>query len=79
MTTAWLSLLYTAACAVVFLSAFSALVLSFRHQARKGDRTGLKTTHPELLDENGFITKEELLVVRFGGHDGNAFTASAQG
>ena len=31
------------------------------------DRTGLKTTHPELLDENGNITQEELLVVRFGG------------
>ena len=31
------------------------------------DRTGLRTTHPELLDEHGNITKEELLVVRFGG------------
>lgn len=31
------------------------------------DRTGLRTTHPEILDENGNITKEELLVIRFGG------------
>ena len=32
---------------------------------RSGDRTGLRTTHPELLDSNGMITQEELLVVRF--------------
>ena len=29
------------------------------------DRTGLKTTHPELLDENGEVTSEELWAVRF--------------
>lgn len=29
------------------------------------DRTGLKTTHPELFDRNGSVTKEKLLVVRF--------------
>jgi len=29
------------------------------------DRTGLKTTHPELLDENGEMTQEELWAVRF--------------
>ena len=29
------------------------------------DRTGLKTTHPELLDENGEVTNEELWAVRF--------------
>ncbi|WP_115160712.1 DUF2973 domain-containing protein [Synechococcus sp. UW86] len=29
------------------------------------DRTGLKTTHPELLDENGAVTSEELWAVRF--------------
>ncbi len=29
------------------------------------DRTGLKTTHPELLDENGEVTREELWAVRF--------------
>ena len=26
---------------------------------------GLKTTHPELLDENGEVTNEELWAVRF--------------
>ena len=29
------------------------------------DRTGLKTTRPELLDENGEITQEELWAMRF--------------
>ena len=29
------------------------------------DRTGLLTTHPELLDQNGEITSEDLLVVKF--------------
>ena len=29
------------------------------------DRTGLVTVHPELLNENGSITDEDLLTVRF--------------
>ena len=29
------------------------------------DRTGLVTTHPELLNKDGFITDEDLLTVRF--------------
>ena len=33
----------------------------------KGDRTGLLTIHPELLDPDGRITDEELLTVRFSG------------
>ena len=33
---------------------------------KKGDdRTGLVTVHPELLNENGYITDEDLLTVRF--------------
>ena len=31
------------------------------------DRTGLLTIHPELLDQEGKITDEELLTVRFTG------------
>ena len=31
------------------------------------DRTGLLTIHPELLDQEGKITDEELLTVRFSG------------
>ncbi len=33
----------------------------------KGDRTGRLTIHPELLDQEGRITQEELLTVRFSG------------
>ena len=29
------------------------------------DRTGLRTIHPELLDENGNVTEEELFIIRF--------------
>ncbi len=32
---------------------------------RKLDRTGQFTIHPELLDDEGKITKEDLLTVRF--------------
>ena len=31
----------------------------------KDDRTGLVTIHPELLDQEGRVTEEELLTVRF--------------
>ena len=72
MTSALLSFAYTAAYALVFLAAFRCLSSGFKMRSRSGDRTGLRTTHPELLDENGLITKEELLVVHFGGFDGNA-------
>jgi len=34
------------------------------------DRTGLKTIHPELLDENGVMTNEELWAVRFSDKEG---------
>ena len=37
------------------------------------DRTGLKTIHPELLDENGVMTNEELWAVRFSEKDGVVF------
>jgi hypothetical protein len=33
----------------------------------KGDRTGRLTVHPELLDQEGRLTNEELLTVRFSG------------
>ena len=77
ISTALLPFVYATACAFVVLSAFRSLSLAFRRQNRKADRTGLKTTHPELLDENGFITREELLVVHFGGFDGNPFSVNA--
>ncbi len=77
MTAAFLPLAYVAACAFVLCSAFRAMTLALRSRFRTGDRTGLKTTHPELLDENGFITREKLLVVHFGGIDGNALSVSS--
>lgn len=77
MTSALIPLAYTAACAFVLLSAFRGLALTFKKRSRQGDRTGLRTTHPELLDKNGFITKEELLVVHFGGIDGNALSVNS--
>ena len=35
--------------------------------ARTKDRTGLQTIHPELLDENGNLTQEDLYIIRFPG------------
>ncbi len=77
MATAFLSLAYTVACAFALLSIFRCLALVCRHDFRSGDRTGLKTTHPELLDENGSITKEQLLVVRFADLDGHSLSVSS--
>lgn len=36
-------------------------------QPGRGDRTGRLTIHPELLDEQGQLTQEDLLTVRFSG------------
>jgi hypothetical protein len=35
------------------------------------DRTGRVTIHPELLDADGQLTREDLLTVRFGGEGGD--------
>ena len=40
-------------------------VLSKESTEFKADRTGLLTVHPELLDDNGKVTGEELWSVRF--------------
>jgi hypothetical protein len=47
----------------------SSRVESRRLDSRRGggDRTGRLTIHPELLDQDGQITEEDLLTVRFGG------------
>jgi hypothetical protein len=34
---------------------------------RSADRTGCLTIHPELLDDDGQLTREDLLTVRFSG------------
>jgi hypothetical protein len=41
--------------------------LSDRTGHAPGDRTGRVTVHPELLDADGQITREDLLTVRFSG------------
>ena len=55
------ALAYTAFLAFVVTQAVRLMRMSLNPK----DRTGLKTTHPELFDENGSVTKEKLLVVRF--------------
>ncbi len=42
-------------------------VHSANSQKATGDRTGRLTVHPELLDQEGRITDEDLLTVRFSG------------
>ena len=42
-------------------------ISSSKRRNSKGDRTGRLTIHPELLDQDGRITDEELLTVRFSG------------
>ena len=39
----------------------------------QSDRTGLKTIYPELLDNNGVMTNEELWAVRFSDKEGVVF------
>ena len=59
-------LAYTAVLTFLLLQAFRMMRLSSASAiSLQSDRTGLKTTHPELLDENGVMTNEELWAVRF--------------
>ncbi|MFO7629335.1 MAG: DUF2973 domain-containing protein [Prochlorococcaceae cyanobacterium] len=43
------------------------------------DRTGQVTIHPELLDADGRITREDLLTVRFGGDEDSGPPGSGAG
>jgi hypothetical protein len=56
----------------LLVRAFRMMSLGFNTQtinrpslSKRRDRTGLLTTHPELLDQHGDFISEELLVVRF--------------
>ena len=56
----------------LLVQAFRMMSLGFNIQSinkssllKRRDRTGLLTTHPELLDQYGDFISEELLVVRF--------------
>ena len=55
----------------LLVQAFRMMSLGFNTQSinrstlsNRRDRTGLLTTHPELLDQHGDLISEELLVVR---------------
>ena len=64
-------LAYAAVLTCLLLQAFRMMRLSSASTARAtSDRTGLRTIHPELMDENGVLTTEELWSVRFSDHDG---------
>ena len=59
-------LAYAAILTCLLLQAFRMMRPSSAPKASaSSDRTGLKTTHPELLDENSEVTNEELWAVRF--------------
>ena len=61
-----LPLAYAAVLTCLLLQAFRMMrTLPASQASASNDRTGLKTTHPELLDENGEVTSEELWAVRF--------------
>ena len=59
-------LIYAALFLGLLLQAFRMMSMSSNASTSfKGDRTGLRTVHPELLDDNGNVTDEELWSVRF--------------
>ena len=66
-------LLYGTLFVVLLWQAFRVMGKGFRAAsgpiAEPKDRTGRVTVHPELLDNDGKITDEALLTVRFSGDD----------
>ena len=73
MLSALFPLVYGSVFVFLLVQAFRMMRLSSgsgpANSTRRTDRTGLLTTHPELLDANGSITGEDLLVVRFPSQD----------
>ena len=67
------SLAYVAGFAYLLLQAFWVMRLaSASVVSAQSDRTGLRTIHPELPDENGVTTNEELWIVRYSDKEGVA-------
>ncbi len=61
--------LFWQACRVIwrgFMSVNASEANNFKSK-KEEDRTGRLTVHPELLDQEGRLTDEELLTVRFSG------------
>ena len=70
MLTFFSPIVFAAVFVFLLVQAFRMMTLGFNMNraasvSRRQDRTGLLTTHPELLDQNGDITSEDLLVVKF--------------
>ena len=70
MLTFLFPIVFTAAFIFLLIHAFRLMALGFTPNgshltSKRQDRTGLLTMHPELLDQNGDITSEDLLVVKF--------------
>ena len=81
MLTFLFPIVFTAAFVFLVVQALRMMALGFSTNrsystSKRQDRTGLLTTHPELLDQNGDITSENLLVVKFFGL-GDSETAPA--
>jgi len=61
-----LPLAYAVVFICLLLQAFRMMRVSANSaSSAPSDRTGLQTVHPELLDQNGRVTSEELWAVRF--------------
>ncbi len=73
MLSGFFPLAYAAVATCLLLQAFRMMRLSTSAVKAPTDRTGLKTVHPELLDENGVMTDEELWAVRFSHKEGVVF------
>jgi hypothetical protein len=74
MLTSLFPLLYSSCCLLLLVQAFRLMAgqtgaARGPQLSRKRDRTGLRTTHPELLNANGDLTDEPLLVVHFPDQD----------
>lgn len=76
-------LLYGTLFVVLLWQAFRVMGKGFRAAsgpiAEPKDRTGRVTVHPELLDNDGKITDEALLTVRFSGDDDTSSEAGRPG
>lgn len=81
MLTFLFPIVFTAGFVFLLVQAFRMMALGLssngsHSKSKRQDRTGLLTVHPELLDQNGDITSENLLVVKFLGL-GDSETATA--
>ncbi|WP_353292741.1 DUF2973 domain-containing protein [Synechococcus sp. M16CYN] len=71
MLSALFPLIYGIILMALLWQAFRVMGKGFRAVSEPTDRTGRITVHPELLDSDGQITREDLLTIRFSGDDEN--------